>query len=168
VRYLKSGFWPARRFQSPGELDRQYADCRDVCNRRRHASGRFPVDERLEEERRALRPLPPERFEWSGARSVRVPLDGYLRHGGCFYRAPLSLVQQRVGEGSGGGPRPLSGSAKACGASPARRAEGLLSASGGWWPSDAELRGGVADRNDVAVRVWCRGQQGSRRAGAGS
>jgi hypothetical protein len=25
-----------------------------------------------------------------------VPLDGYLRHDGCFYRAPLSLVQQRV------------------------------------------------------------------------
>ena len=27
---------------------------------------------------------------------MRVPADGYLRHGGCFYRAPASLVQQRV------------------------------------------------------------------------
>jgi hypothetical protein len=27
---------------------------------------------------------------------VRVPADGYLRHGGCFDRAPASLVQQRV------------------------------------------------------------------------
>src|SRR5712691_8011944 len=97
VRYLKSGFWPARRFDSLGELDRQYADWRDeVCNRRRHASGRFLVEQRLEEERRALRPLPPERFDWSAARLVRVPADGYLRHGGCFYRAPASLVQQRV------------------------------------------------------------------------
>jgi transposase len=97
VRYLKTGFWPARRFGSLGELDSQYADWRDeVCNRRRHASGRFLVEQRLDEERRALRPLPPERFDWSAARVVRVPADGYLRHGGCFYRAPASLVQQRV------------------------------------------------------------------------
>ena len=97
VRYLKSGFWPARYFQTLGELDSQYADWRDeLCNRRRHASGRFLVEARLEEERPALRKLPPERFDWSAGRSVRVPLDGYLRHGGCFYRAPLSLVHQRV------------------------------------------------------------------------
>jgi hypothetical protein len=97
VRYLKTGFWPARRFDSLGELDGQYFDWRDeVCNRRRHASGRFLVEQRLEEERRALRPLPPERFDWSAARIVRVPADGYLRHGGCFYRAPASIVQQRV------------------------------------------------------------------------
>ena len=97
VRYLKTGFWPARRFRSLGELDALYVDWRDeVCNRRRHASGRFPVEQRLQEERRALRPLPPERFDWSAARTVRVPADGYLRHDGCFYRAPLSLVQQRV------------------------------------------------------------------------
>jgi hypothetical protein len=25
-----------------------------------------------------------------------VPVDGYLRHGGCFYRAPERLVHQRV------------------------------------------------------------------------
>jgi hypothetical protein len=97
VRYLKTGFWPARRFQTLGELDAQYADWRDeVANRRRHASGRFLVDARLEEERRALRQLPPERFDWSAGRVVRVPLDGYLRHGGCFYRAPSTLVHQRV------------------------------------------------------------------------
>jgi hypothetical protein len=89
VRYLKTGFWPARRFGSLGELDGQYGEWRDeVCNRRRHASGRFPVEQRLEEERGALRPLPPERFDWSAARVVRVAADGYLRHGGCFYRAP--------------------------------------------------------------------------------
>ena len=97
MRYLKTGFWPARRFESLGELDGQYADWRDeVCNRRRHASGRFLVEQRLAEERGVLRPLPPERFDWSAARVIRVPADGYLRHGGCFYRAPTSLVQQRV------------------------------------------------------------------------
>lgn len=25
-----------------------------------------------------------------------MPADGYLRHGACFYRAPLELVHQRV------------------------------------------------------------------------
>jgi hypothetical protein len=97
VRYLKSGFWPARRFSTLSELDEQYARWRDtVCNRRLHASGRFRVDERLAEERAALRPLPPAPFDASGYRSVRVPLDGYLKHGRSFYRAPERLVHERV------------------------------------------------------------------------
>ena len=46
VRYLKSGFWPARRFATLGELDEQYVDWRDrTSNVRIHASGRFPVAE---------------------------------------------------------------------------------------------------------------------------
>ena len=97
VRYLKSGFWPARRFSSLAELDEQYACWRDErCNVRLHATGRFPVDERLGEERAALRSLPPARFDWSGHRTTRVPLDGYLRHAGSFYRAPERLVHERV------------------------------------------------------------------------
>jgi transposase len=97
VRYLKSGFWPARRFGDLAELDEQYVHWRDaVANVRTHATGRFPVAERLAEERAALRPLPPARFDWSGHRITRVPLDGYLRHGGCFYRAPERLVHERV------------------------------------------------------------------------
>jgi transposase len=97
VRYLKSGFWPARRVLSLSELDEQYGDWRDrVCNQRTHATRRVPVDERLAEERAALRPLPPTRFDWAGHRTTRVPLDGYLRHGGCFYRAPERLVHERV------------------------------------------------------------------------
>jgi transposase len=97
VRYLKSGFWPARRFADLRELDEQYTGWRDHhCNVRVHASGRFPVAERLAEERQALRPLTPARFDWSGHRSTRVPVDGYLRHGRCFYRAPERLVHERV------------------------------------------------------------------------
>jgi hypothetical protein len=97
VRYLKSGFWPGRRFATLAELDNQYGDWRDrVCNVRIHSSGRFPVGERLAEERQALRPLPPARFDWSGHRTTRVPLDGYLRHGRCFYQAPERLVHERV------------------------------------------------------------------------
>jgi len=97
VRYLKSGFWPARRFACLRELGERYDDWRDrTCNRRTHASGRFPVEERFAEERQALRPLPPLRFDWSGHRTSRVPIDGYLRHGRCFYRAPERLVHERV------------------------------------------------------------------------
>jgi hypothetical protein len=97
VRHLKSGFWPARRFRDLRELSDQYVGWRDrVCNRRIHASGCFPVAARLDEERSALRPLPPVRFDWSGYRSVRVPIDGYLKHGRCFYRAPERLVHERV------------------------------------------------------------------------
>jgi transposase len=97
VRHLKTGFWPARRFGCLAELDEQYAHWRDgVCNRRIHASGRFPVAERLAHERELLRPLPPAPFDFAGARPVRVPLDGYLKLGGNFYRAPVALVHQRV------------------------------------------------------------------------
>jgi transposase len=97
VRHLKTGFWPARRFGSLGELDEQYGRWRDrVCNRRVHATGRFAVADRLAHEREVLRPLPPTPFDFAGARPVRVPLDGYLKLGGNFYRAPLGLVHQRV------------------------------------------------------------------------
>jgi transposase len=97
VRYLTSGFWPARRFVDLAELDEQYADWRDrIANVRTHASGRFPVDTPLAEERAALRPLPPARFDSSGHRTTRVPIDGYLRHSRCFYRAPERLVHERV------------------------------------------------------------------------
>ncbi|MBV9336048.1 MAG: hypothetical protein JO243_09160, partial [Solirubrobacterales bacterium] len=97
VRYVKTGFWPARRFGTLGELDVVYADWRDqLANQRRHATGRFIVAERLIEEREALRTLPPAGFDFSLNRTVRVPADGYLRHGACFYRAPLELVHQRV------------------------------------------------------------------------
>ena len=97
VRYLKTGFWPARRFRSLAELDEQYADWRDrICNRRFHATRRFRVEERLGEERAALHALAPAPFDCCGQRTTRVPIDGYLRHGGCFYRAPQRLVHERV------------------------------------------------------------------------
>ena len=97
VRYLKTGFWPARRFRTLVELDEVYADWRDrVAHQRRHATGRFIVAERLAEDRAALRALPPRPFDYSLCRTVRVPTDGYLRYGGCFYRAPVELVHQRV------------------------------------------------------------------------
>ena len=97
VRYHKTGFWPARRFRSLEELDDVYADWRDrVGLARRHATGGFIVAERLEVEREALRALPPVAFDAAGRRSSRVPVDGYLKLAGSFYRAPTGLVHQRV------------------------------------------------------------------------
>lgn len=97
VRYHKTGFWPARRFASLGELDEAYADWRDrVALARRHASGCHVVADRLAVEREALRALPPIALDAAGRRSSRVPLDGYLKHRGSFYRAPEALVHQRV------------------------------------------------------------------------
>jgi hypothetical protein len=40
--------------------------------------------------------LPPIVFDAAGRRSTRVSLDGYLKHGGSFYRAPEALVHRRV------------------------------------------------------------------------
>ena len=97
VRHHKTGFWPARRFSDLAELDEAYAGWRDrVALPRRHATGRFIVAERLEVERAALRALPPIAFDAAGRRSSRVPADGYLKLGGGFYRAPESLIHQRV------------------------------------------------------------------------
>ena len=63
---------------------------------RRHATRGHVVGELLAHEREQLRALPPVAFDAAGRRASRVPLDGYLKHAGCFYRAPESLVHQRV------------------------------------------------------------------------
>jgi transposase len=97
VRHHKTGFWPARRFSSLAELDELYAAWRDrIALARRHATARHIVADRLAVEREALRPLPPIPFDAAGRRSSRVPLDGYLKHAGSFYRTPQALVHQRV------------------------------------------------------------------------
>jgi transposase len=97
VRYVKSGFWPARRFGDLGELDAVFCGWRDrIALPRRHATGRHVVADRLAHEREHLRALPPVRFDAAGRRLSRVPADGYLKFARCFYRAPESLIQQRV------------------------------------------------------------------------
>lgn len=97
VRYHKTSFWPARRFSDLVELDEAYARWRDrIALPRRHATGGHIVAERLAVERDALRALPPVGFDAAGRRASRVPTDGYLKHGRCFYRAPERLVHQRV------------------------------------------------------------------------
>ena len=98
VRYLKTGFWPARRFQT---LARARSG---LCRLARPGRASPPARDRPVHRRRPPRSrsarrcgrLPPQPFDFSLSRTVRVPTDGYLRHGACFYRAPVELVHQRV------------------------------------------------------------------------
>ena len=99
VRYLKTGFWPARRFGDRcASSTRQYADWRDrVCNRR--AARDRPLPRRRAPRRGAAGAAAAAAGRAStgpGTARARVPIDGYLRHGRCFYRAPERLVHQRV------------------------------------------------------------------------
>jgi len=93
-RYLRSNFEPGRSFAN--ELDRQeQLDrwCEEV-NTRVHRTLRVRPLERLEDERRALRPLP-ERVPDTDRRLVtRVAPDPYLR----FDRNDYSLDPRLVGE----------------------------------------------------------------------
>ena len=69
-----------RRFASLEDLDEQYRDWRErVCNRRLHATGRFPVHERLAESAKPSGRCRPLASTTPYARESRVPLDGYLR-----------------------------------------------------------------------------------------
>jgi transposase len=94
VDRLKSDFWPTSRFARLVELDALYAAWRDGLGHARlnAADGAFAA-ERLVEERQALRMLPYSDFDFSVRRSVRVPLDGYVRYGASFYGAPARLVK---------------------------------------------------------------------------
>ncbi len=117
VRHHKTGFWPARPFITLEELDAAYAGWRDrVALPRRHATGGHIVAERLAVERNALRALPPVDFDAAGRRSSRVPVDGYLKHGRCFYRARAAgSSARRAALGTATG----SGSSTKAGGSPA-------------------------------------------------
>ena len=97
VRYLKTGFWPARRFgrwlSLIGCMAIGVTGSRISAGMRRGSSSSRTSSSRIAPGcgrcRRAA-------FDFSLCRSVRVPPDGYLRHGACFYRAPVELVHQRV------------------------------------------------------------------------
>ncbi len=94
----RRGFWPARRFDSLAELDRQLrrlarADTR--CPRRHSAAtSSSPTGSRSSAMRRGR--CRRRRFDYAGRRTSRVPLDGYLKHRASFYRAPEALVHRRV------------------------------------------------------------------------
>jgi transposase len=97
VAQLRNDFWPPRRFKDMTEVEALYETWRDrQAQNRSAAADETTVAERLEEERKALRALPHEPFDFSLGRSVRVPPDGYVRYGACFYRVPPTLAEGHV------------------------------------------------------------------------
>lgn len=104
VERLRAGFWPTVRFTTLPALDEAYARWRegDILRRRETANGgdtangRVITAARVADEHRAMRPLPRSEFAFELRRTVRVPTDGYLRHGACFYRVPPEFVGERV------------------------------------------------------------------------
>jgi transposase len=97
VARLKADFWPNRRFSELGELDSLYATWRDSLDAPgRNASGGRAFAGRLVQERTALLPLPAENFDFSLRRTLRVPMDGYVRYSASYYRVPARLVNTRV------------------------------------------------------------------------
>jgi transposase len=103
VEQLERGLWAGLSFASLADLDERYARWRDGerglqgdRDRWGSSNGHTRVVDPLEEERAGLRPLPVDGFDCSLRRTMRVPPEAYVRYGGCFYRAPASVVNQHV------------------------------------------------------------------------
>ncbi len=98
VERLRAGFWPTVRFTTLPALDEAYARWREeeIEPRRATTNCRVTTAARLARERRAMRPLPRGEFAFELRRTVRVPPDGYIRHGACFYRVPPAFKGERV------------------------------------------------------------------------
>lgn len=98
VERLTGSFWSGLRFKGLSEADAQYAAWRDGSAEAWDHGSRGEVEptSRMAAEREALRPLPQEDFDFSVYRAVRVPAEGYVLHGACFYRAPAEWVSRRA------------------------------------------------------------------------
>ena len=80
VRYMKTGFWPARRFGSLAELDANTptgAIGSPTAASTQAVASRSPSGSRSSARRQGR--CRPRRFDFAYRRSSRVPLDGYLQ-----------------------------------------------------------------------------------------
>jgi transposase len=93
-RYLRTNFEPGRVFANELDCQHQLDGWCDQVNGRVHRTLRCRPVDRLERERRALRPLPARRPDTDRRLVVRVPPDPHLR----VDRNDYSLDPRRVGE----------------------------------------------------------------------
>jgi transposase len=94
--YLETNFEPGRAFANELDYQLQLDAWFDKVNGRVHRTLRCRPSDRLEEERRAMAPLP-ERAPNTDRRWVaRVAPDPYLRFDGCDYSLDPRLVGRRV------------------------------------------------------------------------
>jgi transposase len=98
VERLRRSFWSEVRFKSLADLDVVYATWRDGPERAdwgETPSGLL-IAKRLIEERKALRALPAEPFDFAVHRPVTPSPDGYVRFAGSNYRVPSAWARRRV------------------------------------------------------------------------
>jgi transposase len=78
-RFMRSNFVPGRRFANPADFQLQLDGWCDRVNRRVHRTIHAVPDERLEQERERMRPLPARLPDTDRRQVVRVPQQPYLR-----------------------------------------------------------------------------------------
>jgi transposase len=96
IQYLRTSFFPARRFRDVADLNRQLDEwIGGVADRRVHGDGEHrTVAERLEHERSHLVPLPAHRFATDHVTAVRSGKRPYVRFDRNDYSIPHALVRK--------------------------------------------------------------------------
>jgi len=96
IRYLRSAFWPARRFSSLADLnDQALTFCRTEAAQRRCPEDRSVcVQAVFEQERPALRPLPEVPWPTAERLEVSVGKTPYVRFDKNDYSVPYTLVRK--------------------------------------------------------------------------
>jgi transposase len=99
IRYLRTSFWPARRFRDLDDLNRQAAAwVAAVAHQRRvpEDPDRRIVAAALDEERPRLVPLPAHPFETDRVVPIRIRKQPYVRFDGNLYSVPHGLVGRQA------------------------------------------------------------------------
>ena len=95
IRYLRTSFWPARRFRDLDDLNHQAAAWIEAVAHRRTVPDdpeRRIVASALDEERPRLVPLPAHPFETDRVVPIRIRKQPYVRFDGNLYSVPHGLV----------------------------------------------------------------------------
>jgi transposase len=99
IRYLRTSFWPARRFHDLDDLNRQAAAWVSAVAHQRAVPDdpqRRTVAAALDEERPRLVPLPAHPFETDRVIPIKVRKQPYVRFDGNLYSVPHGLVGRQA------------------------------------------------------------------------
>ncbi len=95
--YIERRFLPGRRFDSPQDFNAQFHDwCWTVANCRTHATLKVRPIDRLDEDRAAMLPLPPQLPDPALRLSVRLPRDHWVRAGTNDYSVDPRFIGRRI------------------------------------------------------------------------
>ena len=98
IKYIRTNFWPGRRFVNFEDLQKQEADWRNqIANQREHRSTRRIVRLMFEtDEQKILMPLNPNRYDTDEIISRVVPPDFHLPFESNRYSVPWTLVGMTI------------------------------------------------------------------------